>query len=387
MIDYIDLADYGIKFKNLISGPAPVGRILNYLILIGEGKLMHKNGARDLQLNNYIASAWCSEFMVGLNLSYYVDGGNTNIYPIYLTSSGKKLYDLLKECRVSFDENDDDNCKKQLISYNQAAYELFFSIFKNSPVCINLYRYICNASTNKFSKATFLDDYFECFKVRYEGGVYNRNSRTSTAKNRVPSLIQLCHFFGCVDIDANNYTFDVEKLKTVKEYKFITIDETKLRKLKSDNNDDEKIIKNLIENFGVDGTVAREVVVRNSSLQALFRNNLIAKEGCKCAICNKKLEEVLIASHIVPFAESETVEEKADYENGLLLCALHDKLFDKHLISFDFNNGKLMYSNLLNDCLQEYQLCETLSLESRFLTTNRKLYLLKHNIAFRERND
>lgn len=35
-VDYIKLSDYKVSFKQLISGPAPVGRILNYVILTGK---------------------------------------------------------------------------------------------------------------------------------------------------------------------------------------------------------------------------------------------------------------------------------------------------------------------------------------------------------------
>ena len=40
---------------------------------------------------------------------------------------------------------------------------------------------------------------------------------------------------------------------------------------------------------------------------------------------------MLIASHIVPWSENEGV--RADPENGLCLCMLHDKAFDRGLIS------------------------------------------------------
>jgi predicted restriction endonuclease len=80
------------------------------------------------------------------------------------------------------------------------------------------------------------------------------------------------------------------------------------------------------------------------------------------------------------------VIEKADCENGLLLCSLHDKLFDRYLISFDFNTGKLIYAEPLKGQLVEYQLSEDLTLEERFMTDERKDYLMKHNMAFYERN-
>ena len=60
-MSYINLSDYNIGFKQLISGPAPVGRILNYVKLAGEGKLYHKVGHRSTSLSGgEIASAWCS---------------------------------------------------------------------------------------------------------------------------------------------------------------------------------------------------------------------------------------------------------------------------------------------------------------------------------------
>lgn len=112
---------------------------------------------------------------------------------------------------------------------------------------------------------------------------------------------------------------------------------------------------------------------------------MIAEYGCKCAICNKKINALMVASHIVPASES-NVYEKADYENGLLLCALHDKLFDRYLISFRFDDGKLLYASVLENDLEEYQLSEDLTLEERFMTEKRKDYLLKHNMEFYERN-
>ena len=50
MAKYVSLSAYGVELKNLISGPAPVGRILNYLNLAGNGLLKHKNG---LQIHKF----------------------------------------------------------------------------------------------------------------------------------------------------------------------------------------------------------------------------------------------------------------------------------------------------------------------------------------------
>lgn len=79
--------------------------------------------------------------------------------------------------------------------------------------------------------------------------------------------------------------------------------------------------------------------------QGKFRDMLIEKHGCKCAICNLGIKELLIASHIKEFAECQNGEH-IDVSNGLLLCANHDKLFDKHLITFD-KLGKIQISKMI----------------------------------------
>jgi predicted restriction endonuclease len=55
---------------------------------------------------------------------------------------------------------------------------------------------------------------------------------------------------------------------------------------------------------------------------------------------------MLRASHIKSWKQS-TDAEKLDENNGLLLCAHHDALFDKHLITFD-NSGNVQISPTLS---------------------------------------
>lgn len=386
-LEYIKLSDYKVSFKQLISGPAQVGLILNYVILAGKGILMHKNGYRAKDLKNNYAYAWTSELMVGLGLVYYVEEKDKDSFPLILTDNGKKLYELIREYPWKFNDkpNAEDACRKELLSYNKAAYELFFKIFKNSPICINLCRFISNEGTNEFKKSEFNDKYYTCFADYYgESGTSGQGGNAGF--NRVPSLTQLCYFFGCLTDKDGYYIFDYAKLsETGVDYAFIPISEEKEEQLKTENNRIEKTVDDLISKYGIDGTVAREIVSRNSFVQELFRNNLIARYGCKCAICNKDIEAVMVASHIVPANESNVIE-KADCENGLLLCALHDKLFDRYMISFDFMTGKLIYADSLKGKLEDYQLSEDLILKERFMTDERKDYLMKHNIAFYERN-
>jgi len=386
--DYENISKFGIQFKHLISAPAPVGRILNYVKLIGRGVLKHKNGNRDLYLKDNIGYAWTTEFMVGLGLAFYIEDEHTNIYPVYLTPKGKELFELIKGSS-NFDENQNPSkCREQLMRFSKQGFLKFESIFKASVVCKNLCKYMANNSKNTFKKSSFMDEYFGFFKKYYtdEDYIYSAGKGATTGDNRMPSLIQLCSFFNCLRVENGYYVFDYDSLNKQKnDIQFIPVDTSLETKLANEDEHNEIIVKDLVEKYGIDGTVAREIVTRNSSVQEIFRNNLIARYGCKCAICSKDIDTVLVASHIKPASEC-NVLDKANCENGLLLCALHDKLFDRYLISFDFTTGKLIYSKELEGKLAEYQLNDELTLDSKYMTEERKTFLMQHNMAFYERN-
>lgn len=90
----------------------------------------------------------------------------------------------------------------------------------------------------------------------------------------------------------------------------------------------------------------REAVVRVRVNQGIFREELLKRYG-KCILCGIKKRELLIASHIKPWKDSES-EEKVDVDNGFLFCPNHDKLFDSGLISFN-DKGEIIISELLDE--------------------------------------
>lgn len=79
--------------------------------------------------------------------------------------------------------------------------------------------------------------------------------------------------------------------------------------------------------------------------QGYYRQGLMRKFNGKCAVTKIDLEEILIASHIVPWSKS-TDDERLDVDNGVLLSPLYDALFDKHLISFTDEGEMLVSSNI-----------------------------------------
>ncbi len=73
--------------------------------------------------------------------------------------------------------------------------------------------------------------------------------------------------------------------------------------------------------------------VRTRLVQGFFREAVLSSYGFQCAVCELNLAELLNASHIIPWGKN--IERRADPRNGLSLCALHDRAFDRGLIAFD----------------------------------------------------
>lgn len=67
--------------------------------------------------------------------------------------------------------------------------------------------------------------------------------------------------------------------------------------------------------------------------QDFFRTTVLACYLEKCAVCELNCPPLLVAGHIIPW--SARPELRLDPRNGLCLCALHDKAFDRGLISVD----------------------------------------------------
>ncbi|MFG0284612.1 MAG: HNH endonuclease [Phycisphaerales bacterium JB039] len=73
--------------------------------------------------------------------------------------------------------------------------------------------------------------------------------------------------------------------------------------------------------------------VKVRRLQSLFRVTVLASYDYTCAISGICVPQLLQASHIVPWAVDES--RRLDPRNGLALSALHDRAFDRGLITLD----------------------------------------------------
>ena len=89
----------------------------------------------------------------------------------------------------------------------------------------------------------------------------------------------------------------------------------------------------------------REILTKARIGQGQFRDMLMEKYSGKCVITGLAIPEVLIASHIKPWAVSDN-SDRVSVDNGLLLSATFDRLFDNGLISFK-DDGEILISGFV----------------------------------------
>lgn len=94
--------------------------------------------------------------------------------------------------------------------------------------------------------------------------------------------------------------------------------------------------------------IERERLVRTRVNQAFFRRAVLAAYDEKCCITGLGIPKLLNASHIVPWKEN---RERLNPRNGLCLNALHDRAFDRGLITVN-PEGVVLVSGSLHEQAQ-----------------------------------
>ena len=92
--------------------------------------------------------------------------------------------------------------------------------------------------------------------------------------------------------------------------------------------------------------------------QYFFRMSVLMSYGNACCITGLKNKEMLVASNIKPWSVSNARTERTNPSNGLCLNAMHDKAFDRGLITIDKNyrvvNSKLIKETAMDEKTKEW---------------------------------
>jgi putative restriction endonuclease len=147
----------------------------------------------------------------------------------------------------------------------------------------------------------------------------------------------------------------------------------------------EKLNKITIDDLPKEGK-EKERLVKVRVNQSIFRTLILATYNNKCCITGIDNTDLLIASHIVPWSKDE--KNRLNPMNGLCLNALHDRAFDKGLITIsaeDYSikiSPKLKKKNIVESIGWNFLKLEgkKINLPHKFLPSIKQLKL--HNIFF-----
>lgn len=111
--------------------------------------------------------------------------------------------------------------------------------------------------------------------------------------------------------------------------------------------------------------------------QSFFRRMILTSYNEVCCITGISNVELLVASHIMPWASDE--KNRLNPMNGLCLNALHDRAFDKGLISIDERYNVIVSKKVKHKLILEYDK-KPITLPKRFIPDPQFLSFHRNNI-------
>ena len=248
-------------------------------------------------------------------------------------------------------------------------------------------------NTNNTNDDQYADIVKQILEFRDSGTIYTK----SELKKTYTLLTGYANNWGVFELEARS-TGTVKYVHLTPEFKALV--ESKLGVLSENRVLNDVEFTDLLENTSelekkiahfeeVYGELGQAVALRKSratEIQQMYRNRLIDAFGQKCLLCAIRNRELLIASHIKAYAAGDSIKEKIDNNNGFLLCANHDKLFDRFLITFDSRTGKIKISPKLTDAEKSACLLDAeYVLPREMLTMERRRYLIWHNNEYEKK--
>lgn len=91
----------------------------------------------------------------------------------------------------------------------------------------------------------------------------------------------------------------------------------------------------------------KAIITKVRGKQEFFRNSVMANYGYQCCVTGLTIPELLIASHIIPWAKDKM--NRLNPQNGICLNSLHDKAFDRGLITISTD-----FKIILSSRIKEY---------------------------------
>lgn len=140
-------------------------------------------------------------------------------------------------------------------------------------------------------------------------------------------------------------------LKSLKKYAEYEQEVVVADRIVAQETNPQTISKKLIAYFDItkEGEDQLSITKRRKG-QDYFRRMILANYGRRCALTGISVPQLLLASHIIPWADKSHKKDRLNPCNGICLSALYDKAFDKGLFTISPDD----YTIQLSSALREY---------------------------------
>ena len=140
-------------------------------------------------------------------------------------------------------------------------------------------------------------------------------------------------------------------LKSLKKYAEYEQEVVVADRIVAQETNPQTISKKLIAYFDItkEGEDQLSIAKRRKG-QDYFRRMILANYGGRCALTGISVPQLLLASHIIPWADKSHKKDRLNPCNGICLSALYDKAFDKGLFTISPDD----YTIRLSSALREY---------------------------------
>ncbi len=141
-------------------------------------------------------------------------------------------------------------------------------------------------------------------------------------------------------------------LKSLKQYVLYDHEVTAADRIVAQETNPRAISTKLIVHFDITKEGVDKVsMTKQRKGQDYFRRMILANYDGRCALTGIDIPQLLLASHIIPWAAKSHTKDRLNPCNGICLSALYDKAFDQGLITFSPDD----FSVILSSALREYE--------------------------------
>lgn len=148
-------------------------------------------------------------------------------------------------------------------------------------------------------------------------------------------------------------SFCSSALRSLKNYILYEHDIKAADDIVAEEHDPQCIAKRLVSHFDLTKEGTDEISqVRRRKGQDYFRRMVLANYNGRCALTGIDIQQLLLASHIIPWAENK--KERLNPCNGICLSALYDKAFDQGLIGFNSQYKTVLSNRIVENEGKDY---------------------------------